>query len=553
LVVVGAVDANSHGGTPSGTLSPTWGLIQNLTGFVSLWDSLATASGTDSITFPHDAANTEGWAVALPSTYSTVLASGSINPSASTVVFHPSAQTTTSISLLAVGSQTGACATVGGTAWVVSCANNGYWYDTGTSQNVSAHVAPSIGANSTGTIYGAAWVELTAPSSCSYAPVGNAGANAEHSGSSLSATVTALMGQTAVVMAAAETHGTTSFTSLSVSDGASGDTFTQLYATEALVSGDGSGTHEWNYSLWVAPMNQGGSHTFTLTPTSAGSIQASQITVFMVSGIVVSAGVGVSGMSSSGEPYLLGLGGYSTPDVCVEEFGTYDYYNTNGAGGYYGLPSGWTLLSQDDALTGADGIYDGTYFTPMAASGSQTFNVNIGSSGVGIVGAQGFYLAQEPVVNPPVVTAPVLSVVAETVSTVGLAWTAPTNVSVVNYTVLWGTTYGTYTGSASEGASTFSVTASSLVSNTTYFFVVETWTGATQKGPASNVALAHTKDYAPTVPPAGCSLSNLAQCPPSTGWTGDDILLLFVLFFAVLSGIGAAVISRKRRKRIVRQ
>jgi hypothetical protein len=93
----------------------------------------------------------------------------------------------------------------------------------------------------------------------------------------------------------------------------------------------------------------------------------------------------------------------------------------------------------------------------------------------------------------PVVTPSVLSVSSTGLTTVVLTWTAPTNVSLTNYTVEWGTVYETYTGSHSmAGTGTLTYTVTGLTLNTTYYFVIETWTTSTTRGPYSNIAPAHT-------------------------------------------------------------
>jgi hypothetical protein len=112
--------------------------------------------------------------------------------------------------------------------------------------------------------------------------------------------------------------------------------------------------------------------------------------------------------------------------------------------------------------------------------------------------------AQTQAVGPPVVVLPALSVVATGLSSVVLTWTAGANFTAVNYTVEWGTTYGSYSGSHSMGGvSTLTYTVTGLALNTTYYFLLETWTTATIRGPVSNIAPAHTLAVAPPVITAG--------------------------------------------------
>jgi hypothetical protein len=92
---------------------------------------------------------------------------------------------------------------------------------------------------------------------------------------------------------------------------------------------------------------------------------------------------------------------------------------------------------------------------------------------------------------PPDVRPPVLTAVGATVSSVNASWSAGANITEVNYTLLWGRTYGLYSGSASVGV-VLHATATGLAVNATYYFLIETWTSATVRGPSSNIAVAHT-------------------------------------------------------------
>src|SRR5208282_4788063 len=91
-------------------------------------------------------------------------------------------------------------------------------------------------------------------------------------------------------------------------------------------------------------------------------------------------------------------------------------------------------------------------------------------------------------------TIPILSVYAVSTTSVSMAWTAPANTTLTNYTVVWGTAYGTYaTGSHSmAGTGTLTYTVTGLSINTTYWFEIETWMSATARGPVSNAAPSHT-------------------------------------------------------------
>jgi hypothetical protein len=79
-----------------------------------------------------------------------------------------------------------------------------------------------------------------------------------------------------------------------------------------------------------------------------------------------------------------------------------------------------------------------------------------------------------------------------------LTWTNPAAPpTVVNVTVAWGTTYGIYTATASEGV-VQTTTVTGLTPNTTYYFVAWAWSGG-GAGPLSNVAPAHTFALSPPV------------------------------------------------------
>ena len=94
---------------------------------------------------------------------------------------------------------------------------------------------------------------------------------------------------------------------------------------------------------------------------------------------------------------------------------------------------------------------------------------------------------------PPVVKPSVLSVAAVGLSSVVLTWTAPANVTVLNYTLYRGTAYASpLTGTPVSESTVLDTTVTGLAQNTTYFFEVGTWTSATARGPYTNIVPAHT-------------------------------------------------------------
>ncbi len=123
------------------------------------------------------------------------------------------------------------------------------------------------------------------------------------------------------------------------------------------------------------------------------------------------------------------------------------------------------------------------------------------------------------IVIPPVQTFPILSVVGVGENSVVLAWTTPQNVSVTNYTLEWGTAYGSYPNHVSEGASTFDTTVTGLNENTTYWFLIVTWTGALTTGPSSNPAPAQTLAFNPFVLPPFLSVVATGQTTVNITWT----------------------------------
>ena len=93
-----------------------------------------------------------------------------------------------------------------------------------------------------------------------------------------------------------------------------------------------------------------------------------------------------------------------------------------------------------------------------------------------------------------------LSATGVALTSVTLTWAPPGNVTVVNYTVYYGTSYHpTFSGfasSANAGRVTTD-TITGLTLNTTYYFVLASWTSASARGPPSNVVVAHTLGRAP--------------------------------------------------------
>jgi hypothetical protein len=77
-------------------------------------------------------------------------------------------------------------------------------------------------------------------------------------------------------------------------------------------------------------------------------------------------------------------------------------------------------------------------------------------------------------------------------NSVSLSWTAPANVTVVNYTVEFGTSPGNYPVHVSEGTALVA-TVSGLMTNTTYWFEIVWWTSPTVHGAPSNVVPITTK------------------------------------------------------------
>ena len=118
-------------------------------------------------------------------------------------------------------------------------------------------------------------------------------------------------------------------------------------------------------------------------------------------------------------------------------------------------------------------------------------------------------------------TAPVLTATGASTTSIIASWTAPTNQIVTNYTLQWGTVYGTWTGATSE-ATAMQATVTSLLQNTTYFLRVETWDHALL-GILSNIAVAHTlANTRPVVIPSVLAASGASTSSVVAAWTAPQ-------------------------------
>jgi large repetitive protein len=174
------------------------------------------------------------------------------------------------------------------------------------------------------------------------------------------------------------------------------------------------------------------------------------------------------------------------PDISLGQSSRLNYTLSGGV-----APITWTLKRNGSALnlTGADhGNYE---FTPSHL-GVYTFYFNatdsVGSVSKGVT-----------TVNVSALTTPTfLEAVAVNTTAVVLTWTLA-NFSASNYSVSYGTTYGTYATTISVGVvAHYTVTGLSV--NTTYFFIVRDWLGLIESN-ASNVAPAHTLPKSPASTP----------------------------------------------------
>jgi hypothetical protein len=138
---------------------------------------------------------------------------------------------------------------------------------------------------------------------------------------------------------------------------------------------------------------------------------------------------------------------------------------------------------------------------------------------------------------PPVVVAPVVSVVGYWQGLAAFTWAAAANVSVVNYSVRVGATYGTWTGGASLGTAT---SGQSVVNcptfNDTCFVQVLSWTAGNVRGPVSNVAVAYSNASWWYIAPAPTPLPAPYQFP----WGVDLTVDVFVSLLAGCIGYLAA-------------
>jgi hypothetical protein len=140
-----------------------------------------------------------------------------------------------------------------------------------------------------------------------------------------------------------------------------------------------------------------------------------------------------------------------------------------------------------------------------------------------------------------VVGAPVLEVAATSLTAVALTWTAPANVSVLNYTLYRGTAYASpLTGTPVSESTSLSATVSALSPNTTYYFEVGTWTGATTRGPYSSIAPVHT--LAVVVPPPPAPIIPVSLTIP-------QVVVISTFMALIVAGLIAAGTRKKKRNR----
>ncbi len=125
-----------------------------------------------------------------------------------------------------------------------------------------------------------------------------------------------------------------------------------------------------------------------------------------------------------------------------------------------------------------------------------------------------------PIVEPSVLAADSVSLTSIT-----LTWTAPANVTVLNYTLYRGTAYASpLTGTPVSESTVLDTTVTGLAQNTTYFFEVGTWTSATARGPYTNVAPAHTSSSPAPIIAENFTLSGAAYY--ALGVPGQSIVAL---------------------------
>ena len=160
-------------------------------------------------------------------------------------------------------------------------------------------------------------------------------------------------------------------------------------------------------------------------------------------------------------------------------------------------------------------------------------------------GAPGSNPARAPASDTPVgdsglqsfLAVPILEVAATSLTAVALTWTAPGDVIVLNYTLYRGTAYASpLTGTPVSESTSLSATVSALSPNTTYYFEVGTWTGATTRGPYSSIAPVHT--LAVVVPPV---------IPVSL--TIPQVVVISTFMALIVAGLIAAGTRKKKRNR----
>lgn len=179
-------------------------------------------------------------------------------------------------------------------------------------------------------------------------------------------------------------------------------------------------------------------------------------------------------VTCSGEPPPVDLNGraLSTTSVAlIWKQAEPANYVVNDTVGYGTVLGSWTTLA-------SAGIANATTITGLTVNTTYYFIVwawNLISETVAtnIVAVQTLSASSD--VDPPVVAPPVLAGVANTTNQALLSWSAAVNVTVANYSLNYGTTYGAYSTHVSEGV-VLHANVGSLAQNTTYWFVVVGWT-----------------------------------------------------------------------------
>jgi hypothetical protein len=547
----------------SWTLQPS-----SCNGFSYIYTATAGSTGPDTISTPGLAPYSAAWAVEVIT--GTILAQGTSGCSAETA--SPGSLGSNAVAIFTSVNQGGAaCPTTGGTAWIFACqdtASTQGWG--GFSQNVTASTSPVLSTNtSTGGYF--LWLEIPQQPVAPGAPTSLSGVAPTQTTTDLvwvnpSGTVTdSYVNQYAggACGGAPTVHNIGSAVSSTTVTGLTANTTYGFTVSAANAAGQGPAsacvlvqTPPYNTKVVVPPFLSAAAisqTSITLTWTASVNVTVTNYeleygTVYGTYGTSVAESTALHATITSltaNTTYFFIIVPNAGPSSNVAPAHTFAYNEViqtapvlvASAVSQTSVLLEWTTPANFSAsqyyaywnsYADSAGPLSGNSYTVTGLTANTTYSFVIipYTSGFAQGPLSNFAPAHTFAYNPAVVSFPVLSVVAVSQTSVDLAWTAPANVTVTNYTVEFGTSFGTYPTHLSEGAATFDATVTGLTANTTYWFIVQTWTGASTKGPVSNAAPAQTLNYKTVMPPVVVapvlSVSSYSPTPLNPISSGDN-------------------------------